>query len=178
MRVRSRSAVDQRVFGDYWCRLAVVMLAGAMVVVITRPALADEVGGDYTPTELVEQALAILVNAPGSMEESLERIEAVLAEDPSELNGLDTEALERAATAIEADDDHAAENALLEALGLAPLPDVEEGESGVLTSPALVRGPTERIEAGFQSPGLLPVVAALILVGVGIYLVRRREGHA
>lgn len=176
--MRSQRAVGQILLPvDRGYQLTVASLAVAMMFLLMRPALGDEVEGDFTPVELTEQALAILVNAPESMGESLERIEVVLAEDPSELGGLDIEALERAAEAIEADDDPAAENALLEALGLAPLPDVEEEGESVLASPVLVRGPTERIEAGLRSPEWIGLVAAMVLAGAGTYLVRGKEGH-
>ena len=149
------------------------------------PALADGGGGESEPVDMIEQALAIVVNAPGSMGEALERVEAVLAEDPSELAGLNLEALETARDALERGDDHTAEDSLVQALGQDPHPqqgsvepegdDEPEGEEpGLLTTPVLEHGLTERLEAGFRSPNAIALIAAIVIAGVGTLLLRHK----
>lgn len=107
-----------------------LLLAGLLVIslLVGGPALAHGGEGEVEPVDLVEQALAIIVNSPDSMLEAQEKIEAALAADPADLEVLDIEALERALAGIEAGDAHAAEDALVEALGRDPHPEevVEE----------------------------------------------------
>jgi hypothetical protein len=49
--------------------------------------------GEAEAVDLVEQALAIVVNSPDAMSEAQERIEAALAADPAELEELGIDAL-------------------------------------------------------------------------------------
>lgn len=112
------------------------LLAISLVLVGAGPALAHGEEGEAEPVDLVEQALAIVVNSPDAMSEAQEKIEAALAADPADLEGLDLEALERALVAVEAGDAHAAEDALIETLGRDPHP--EE----MVDEPAAVGGGT------------------------------------
>lgn len=109
-----------------WSVLA--LLVATAWVVPTLPTFAHGEDGEAEPVELVEQALAIVVNSPDSMVEADEKIEAALAADPAELGELDVEALDRAMVAVRAGDAHAAEDALVEALRRDPHPEepVEE----------------------------------------------------
>ena len=125
------------------------LLVGLVVLVLWlltgSPALAHGEDGEVEAVELVEQALAILVNSPGSVGEARERIEAALAADPAELEGLDVQALNRALDAIAAGDAHAAEDALVEALGRDPHPgEAVEPASGATatTNPPTSTRPT------------------------------------
>jgi hypothetical protein len=112
------------------------LLVISLVLVGAGPALAHGEEGEAEPVDLVEQALAIVVNSPDAMSEAQEKIEAALAADPADLEGLDLEALERALVAVEAGDAHAAEDALIETLGRDPHP--EE----MVDEPAAVGGGT------------------------------------
>ena len=97
-----------------------VALAGAGVL---APPSALAHGGDdeANAVDLVEQALAIVVNTPDAVGEALERVEAALAEEAEESTGeLDIASLELAAVALETGDLHDAEDALVAALGIDP----------------------------------------------------------
>ena len=119
------------------------------------PALAHGEDGVAEPIELIEQALAIVVNSPGSIGEARERIEDALAAESDELEGLDVEALNRALDAIVAGDAHAAEDALVEALGRDPHPEepveperpVEGGTPTTGPQTTTVPTPEEPVEA-------------------------------
>ena len=165
-------------------RSVVWLLLSAVIAFQAIPALADGGGGESEPVDMIEQALAIVVNAPGSRGEALERVEAVLAaEDASELAGLNLEALATARDALERGDDHAAEDSLVKALGQDPHPqegsvgpagadEPEDEEPGLLTTPILEHGLTERLEAGFRPPNAIALIAALVIAGAGALLLR------
>lgn len=183
--MRWQDAVAGSVGAHLRHEFVVGLLLLAAFALFAGPALADGGGGESAPVDLIEQALAIVVNAPGSMGEALERVETVLAEDPSKLAGLNLGALEAARDALERADDHGAEDALVQALGRDP--HVEEGsvepsredqpedpESGLLTTPILEHGLTERLEAGFRPPDLVALTAAIVMAGAGTLLLRGR----
>ncbi|MFV1999290.1 MAG: hypothetical protein ACC654_02895 [Acidimicrobiia bacterium] len=97
-----------------------VALAGAVML---APPSAFAHGGDEeaNAVDLVEQALAIVVNTPDAVGEALERVEAALADEAEESTGeLDIASLELAAAALETGDLHDAEDALVAALGIDP----------------------------------------------------------
>lgn len=166
-------------------RSVVWLLLLAVIAFQADPALADGGGGESEPVDMIEQALAIVVNAPGSRGEALERVEAVLAEDPSELAGLNLEALATAREALERGDDHAAEDSLVQALGQDPHPqqgsvewagavEPEDEEPGLLTTPILEHGLTERLEAGFRPPNAIALIAAIVIAGAGTLFLRHK----
>ena len=204
------------------CGSAIVALLLVPLMLIGGPVLAHGEDGEAEPVELVEQALAIVVNTPDSMGEAAEKLEAVLEADPAGLMDLDVEAVARALAAVEAGDAHAAEDALIEALGQDPHPeeavegpegtagatgtteaptsettmtpttvttvtpttapageggggeDEDNAEAGLLSTPILDHGLTERLEGGLRSPGIFTLLLAVILAGAGTYLLRRR----
>ncbi|GMQ98128.1 MAG: hypothetical protein BMS9Abin17_0634 [Acidimicrobiia bacterium] len=98
-----------------------VALAGAGVLAAPPSALAHGGDDEANAVDLVEQALAIVVNTPDAVGEALERVEAALAEEAEESTGeLDIASLELAAVALETGDLHDAEDALVAALGIDP----------------------------------------------------------
>jgi len=103
-------------------RILTTLLAGALVAaLVATPALAHGDDEEADPVNLVEQALAIVVNTPTAADEALERIEAALAAEESEPTGeLDVASLEIAALSLEGGDLHEAEDALVAALGSDP----------------------------------------------------------
>jgi len=183
--VRWQDAVARWVVVRLRYRSVVGLFMLAAIALLAGPAWADGGGGESEPVDLIEQALAIVVNAPGEMGEALERVEAVLAEDPSELVGLNPEALAAARDGLESGDDHAAEDALVQALGRDPHPqegsvepfradEPEDKESGLLTTPILKHGLTERLQAGFRFPDLVTLTAAIVMAGAATLLLRRK----
>ena len=114
-----------------------VALAGAVVL---APSSALAHGGDEeaNAVDLVEQALAIVVNTPDAVGEALERVEAALADEAEELTGeLDIASLDLAAAALETGDLHAAEDALVAALGIDPHADEDEPVDAVEEAPTV-----------------------------------------
>jgi len=112
-----------------------VALAGAGLL---APPSALAHGGDdeANAVDLVEQALAIVVNTPDAVGEALERVEAALAEEAEESTGeLDIASLELAAVALETGDLHDAEDALVAALGIDPHAD-EVDPAGAVEGPS------------------------------------------
>jgi len=146
-----------------------VLATGLMVAVLvmawgSTPAYAHGGDGESDPVNLVEQALAIVVNTPDAANEALERVEEALAEEAEEPSGeLDLVALENAAVALEEARLHDAEDALVRALGRDPhLEDPEpviRGEVAEPEDPAQAADvaqpdvPTEPEEAVVASPG-------------------------
>jgi len=107
------------------------------------PALAHGGEDDAAAVELVEQALAIVVNTPAASGEALERVEAALAAEAEEPSGeLDITSLQLAAGFLEAGDLHEAEDALVTALGIDPHAGGDD--------------PTEVVAAPSQEPGAVP----------------------
>jgi len=87
----------------------------------TAPASAHGDDDEADAVNLVEQALAIVVNTPAAADEALERVEAARAAEAEEPSGeLDIASLELAAVALENGDLHEAEDALMGALGSDP----------------------------------------------------------
>jgi len=115
-----------------WSVVALAVL-GLIMSVGVGTALAHGGEDEADPVDLVEQALAIVVNTPDAAAEALERVEAALAAEAANPSGaLDIAALEEAATALSNGDLHDAEDALIRALGQDPhaeqpqTPEVEE----------------------------------------------------
>jgi len=94
--------------------------------------------GESDPVNLVEQALAIVVNTPDAVGEALERVEDALVEEAEGPTGdLDIAALEEAVLALEESRLHDAEDALVRALGRDPhLEDPEPANIGETAEPA------------------------------------------
>ncbi len=102
-------------------RLAIATALLGVVVWAAAPALAHGDEDGASAVELVEQALAIVVNTPAASGEALERVEAALDAEAEEPSGeLDIGSLRLAADALEAGDLHDAEDALVTALGVDP----------------------------------------------------------
>lgn len=117
--------------------IAVVVAVMGAVVLTPLPALAHGGTDEADAVDLVEQALAIVVNSPDAAGEALERIEAALAEEAGEPTGeLDVASLELAVGALETGDLHGAEDALVAALGIDPHAQVDERVEAVEESPS------------------------------------------
>lgn len=102
-------------------KLAMAAAVVGLLVWTAAPALAHGENNDSGAVELVEQALAIVVNSPGASGEALERIEAALEAETEEPSGkLDIVSLELAVDALRQGDMHDAEDALVTALGIDP----------------------------------------------------------
>jgi len=120
----------------------IVMIAVAVAVIgavglAPQRVMAHGGGDEAGAVDLVEQALAIVVNSPEAAGEALERVEAALTEEAEEPSGeLDVTSLELAAAALEAGDLHDAEDALVAALGIDPHADQDEAVEPVEESPA------------------------------------------
>lgn len=150
------------------------------------PALAHGEEGESDPVNLVEQALAIVVNTPDAADEALERVEEALETEEAEPSGeLDVPALEDAATALQDGRLHDAEDLLVEALGRDPhAVSAEPGSfSGTASAEDVGEAPvrhglTDRVDGGFDSPsagGWTAIGLAAVAAVVGVVLVRRRE---
>ncbi len=114
--------------------VAVVAVLGLVSFLGAVPALAHGEEGDADPVDLVEQALAIVVNTPEAVGEALERVEAALEAEAEEPSGeLDVDALSEAAAALEEGRLHDAEDALVQALGRDPHPDEATTEAPAAT---------------------------------------------
>lgn len=109
--------------------------------------------GESDPTNLVEQAPAIVVNTPDAADEALERVEEAMETDEEDPSGeLDVPALEEGSL-------HDAEDLLVEALGgdphaLAGAPDsFSDTASAEDVGEAPVRhGLTDRVDGGIDFP--------------------------
>ncbi len=118
--------------------IAVVVAVIGAVALAPPPALAHGGGDEAGAVDLVEQALAIVVNSPDAVGEALERVEAALAEEAEEPTGeLDIASLQLAAAALERGDLHDAEDALVAALGIDPHADEDERVEAVEESPSV-----------------------------------------
>ena len=179
-----------------------VALATLILVWGSAPALAHGEDGESDPVNLVEQALAIVVNTPDAVGEAVERIEAALESETEEPTGeLDVGALGEALAALEEDRVHDAEDALVAALGRDPHPEEPDpaasqpsdepesppaedsaepaDESGEEPGEAEAvdddHGLTSRVEGGFSNPGsdeVVALVVAVVLAVVGVVLWR------
>jgi len=124
-------------------RTAVAMFAVAVALagaVVLAPPSAFAHGGDEeaNAVDLVEQALAIVVNTPDAVGEALERVEAALADEAEKSTGeLDIASLELAAAALETGDLHDAEDALVAALGIDPHADEDAPVDAVEEAPTV-----------------------------------------
>jgi len=115
--------------------IAIVVVG--VVALAASPARAHGGADEADAVDLVEQALAIVVNSPGAVGEALERVETALAEEAEEPTGeLDIASLEMAAAALETGDLHDAEDALVAALGIDPHADGEEPAEALEESPS------------------------------------------
>lgn len=129
--------------GDGKRLTAIPMIAVAVAVIgafalVAPPALAHGGADESGSVDLVEQALAIVVNSPDAVGEALERVEAALGEEAEEPTGeLDIASLELAAAALETGDLHGAEDALVAALGIDPHADEDEPVEAVEEPPSV-----------------------------------------
>jgi len=108
-------------------RLSAIAMAAVVAALVGVAALSPSPvsahGGtdEVSAVDLVEQALAIVVNSPDATGDALERIGAALAEEAEEPTGaLDIASLELASISLETGDLHGAEDALVAALGIDP----------------------------------------------------------
>lgn len=163
-----------------------LVLSVLVVLWSALPALAHGGEGESDPVNLVEQALAIVVNTPDAVDEALERVEEALGTEAAEPSGeLDVPALEEAAVALEDDRLHDAEDLLVEALGQDPHAGSAEPSSFSSTAAEEVTGQmppqhglTDRVDGGFEIPsagGWTAIGVAAAGAVVGVILVRRRE---
>lgn len=178
-------STDASVFGTtrLWF---VTLLSLGLVVWLALPALAHGEGGESDPVDLVEQALAIVVNTPDLVDEAVERVDEALEAEGAEPSGeLDVPALEAAAAALEEGRLHDAEDSLIEALGQDPHAGSAEPTSFSSTAAEEITGEapaqhglTDRVDGGFDTPsgaGWAAMGSALIVGAIGMVLVRRRE---
>ncbi len=117
-----------------------------LLVLTAAPAFAHGDDEDSGAVELVEQALAIVVNSPAASGEALERIEAALeAETETPSGDLDITSLELAVDALKQGDMHDAEDALVTALGIDPHAGSEDPTVTVpaASPPVLTADPTD-----------------------------------
>lgn len=123
--------------------LALVVTIG-VVAFGSTPAAAHGGGDEAAPVDLVEQALAILVNTPDAVGEVIERVEEALVEEGEAPSGdLDLVALEEALSALEDGRSHDAEDALIAALGQDPHDDEPEPADPEAAPPADTDEPAE-----------------------------------
>ena len=149
------------------------------------PALAHGGEGESASVNLVEEALAIVVNTPDATGEALERVEEALEAEEVESSGeLDVAALDDAAGALEEGRLHDAEDALVEALGQDPHARPAEpvsfssaaADEGATA--ASLHGLTDRVDGGLRTPsagGWTAIGLAVIAAAIGWVMVRRRE---
>ena len=145
--------------------LLVTMLAGP------RPAAADEPGESTVASELVRQAIALIVNTPGDMEAIEDKIGDALEVDDQE--GVDVALVRQAAEALEAGDLHEARSLLEGSIGArSHLGGTDVAPIGEVSEDHVARG----AEAG-DAPILDPLDTGgvdggdLIAIGVGVVLV-------
>jgi len=140
----------------------IVMIAVSVAVIgavwlAPQRALAHGGADEAGAVDLVEQALAIVVNSPEAVGEAIERVEAALTEEAEEPTGdLDVASLEVALVALEAGDLHDAEDALVAALGIDPHADEDEAAGTVEeTSAGTVADTPEQdpVDAGVTADG-------------------------
>jgi len=151
--------------------LAMVLAVVAWAAV---PALAHGDDGEADPVDLVEQALAIVVNTPEAAAEASERVEDALAAEASEPSGeLDVVALEAAAAALEGGELLDAQDALMEALG-----QESDDTSGTDSAGSTVHSFTERVDGGLRAPSGVEAVALgfAFAIAVGGFVLLRRRG--
>jgi hypothetical protein len=86
--------------------VSLVAVLAAAVLVGARPAAADEPGESTVASELVRQAIALIVNTPGNMEAAEEKIGDALEVDNRE--GVDIPLVRQADEALAAGDLHEA----------------------------------------------------------------------
>ncbi len=168
--------------------VAVAMIGAATWAISPALAHGGEEGEEIDPVNLVEQALAIVVNTPDKADEALERVEAALESEAEEPTGeLDIVSLEAAAAALEIDDLHEAEDTLVAALGSDPHaneeepggsssdePDGDHADEATGEGDVSAHGLTERVEGGFSAPSgtdFVALAAALLVAGGGFAFV-------
>lgn len=111
--------------------MALLIAIGLMWPAAPAWAHGDE-EGEADTVALVEQALAIVVNTPGAIDEALERVESALAAEAESPTGdLAIASLEEAAAALATGDLHEAEDALISALGADPHEPLDEQGAAV-----------------------------------------------
>jgi len=161
--------------------VAVVVVVMGVVALAPLPALGHGGADEANAVDLVEQALAIVVNSPDAVGEALERVEAALVEVAEEPTAdLDVASLELAAVALVTGDLHGAEDALVAALGIDPHADavepveaVEESTSVSTpeaisdSSPDLSVAPAEELAPGTRGSGDVEQPAETAAVATG-----------
>ena len=98
--------------------MLVVAILSATVLVGAGPAAADEPGESTVASELVRQAIALIVNTPDDMEAVREKVGDALEVDDRE--GVDTSLVRQADEALAAGDMHEDRTLLEESIGAGP----------------------------------------------------------
>lgn len=127
---------------------AVVFITGLSAV---SPAVADEPGESTVASELVRQAIALIVSTPGNMEAIVDKVGDALEVDNQE--GVDIALVRRAAEALDTGDLHETRSLLERSIGARPhLGATEVAPIGEVSQGPMARG----AEAG-EAPILDPL---------------------
>ena len=155
--------------------LAVVAAVLIMVVSGMSPAAADEPGESTVASELVRQAIALIVSTPGNMEAIEDKIGDALEVEDQE--GVDIALVRRAAEALEDEDLHEARALLERSIGarphlgatdVAPIGEVSEDRMarGAEAGEAPILDPLDTSDVDGGDTAAIAVGAALALAGV------------
>ena len=124
-------------------RAAVAASAVLIAVVLGRtPAAADEPGESTVASELVRQAIALIVSTPGSMDTIEDKVGDALEVENQQ--GVDIALVRRAVDALETGDLHEARALLERSIGARP----HLGSTDVAPIREVSRGPARGAEAG------------------------------
>ena len=157
-----------------WTRRAVLAVGALSVTVLggVRPSAADEPGESTVASELVRQAIALIVSTPGDMEAIEEKVGDALEVDDQK--GVDISLVRRAGEEVDAGNMHEARSLLERSIGARPhLGASDVAPIGEVSADDLARG----AEAG-EAPILDPLDTgdvdggdtAAIAVGVALLL--------
>ena len=149
--------------------LLLTLLAGM------QPAVADEPGESTVASELVRQAIALIVNTPDNMEAVEEKIGDALEVDDQE--GVDLALVRRAAESLEGGDLHKTRVLLERSIGaqphmgatdVAPIGEVSQGHmaGGAEAGEAPILDPLDTSDVDGSDAVAITVGAVLLLVGV------------
>jgi len=155
--------------------LSLVAVLTAAVLVGARPAAADEPGESTVASELVRQAIALIVNAPGNMEAAEEKIGDALEVDNRE--GVDISLVPGAAEVLAGGELHEARTLLEESIGarshlgandVAPIREVSQDRtaSGAEAGDAPILDPLDTSDIDGGDVAAILTGVALALAGV------------
>ena len=153
--------------------LLVAVVAGALLAG-AAPAGADEPGESTVASELVRQAIALIVNTPDNMEAAREKVGDALEVDNRE--GVDIALVRQADEALAADDLHQARTLLEESIGarshlgateVAPIGEVSEGPAvGAEAGEAPILDPLDTGGLDGGDAAALGIGVTVALIGV------------